>query len=164
MNVHVPAVVDCLVLIGAANFAPLLARRWLGARYAWPLDGGLTWRDGRPLLGHSKTWRGVIAAVVICVPVAMLLSLPWYSGMLAALAAMTGDCLSSFLKRRRGLAPSSQALGLDQLPEAILPALVLRAWLPLGAPEILLVGGLFFVGELLASRVLFALGLRDRPY
>ena len=38
-------------------------------------------------------------------------------GLLVAATAMAGDLLSSFLKRRLALAPSSQAIGLDQIPE-----------------------------------------------
>jgi CDP-2,3-bis-(O-geranylgeranyl)-sn-glycerol synthase len=78
--------------------------------------------------------------------------------------AMTGDLLSSFIKRRMNLAPGSQALGLDQIPESLLPVIACRWILPVTALDIVAVTGLFFFGELVASRALFALNIRDRPY
>jgi len=44
---------------------PILFARPLGARFARPVDGGIVLRDGHPLLGRSKTWRGLAAAVVL---------------------------------------------------------------------------------------------------
>lgn len=52
-----------LLLLAVANNAPIAAKRFLGHRWDFPLDGGIRLRDGRPLLGPSKTLRGVIAAV-----------------------------------------------------------------------------------------------------
>jgi hypothetical protein len=77
---------------------------------------------------------------------------------------MAGDCLSSFGKRRFRLEPSSMALGLDQIPESLLPTLVCSAYLPIGLLDILAIALLFFAGELALSRILFAIRLRDRPY
>src|SRR5271166_5320197 len=65
MSVHSLALVQSLVVISAANSAPPLCKRLLGARLARAIDGGLTLRDGYPLLGSSKTWRGLIAAIVL---------------------------------------------------------------------------------------------------
>ena len=53
-----------LLLLGAANTAPIVIKRVLGGRWNAPLDGGLRFVDGRPLLGPSKTVRGLVAAVV----------------------------------------------------------------------------------------------------
>jgi len=92
------------------------------------------------------------------------MGLPWRAGVLAGAAAMTGDCLASFVKRRIGLAASSMALGLDQIPESLLPAMSMRAYARLSAIDIILVVLVFFVGELALSRVFFRLGLRERPY
>ena len=41
-----------------------------------------------------------------------------------AAASMAGDLLASFLKRRFGLKVHAQAIGLDQIPEALLPLLL----------------------------------------
>ena len=91
-------------------------------------------------------------------------SLPWQLGALAAASAMAGDCLSSFIKRRFGLEPSSMTLGLDQVPELLFPAVACSAYLPLGPLDVALIVLVFSVGELATSRLFFAVGLRDRPY
>ena len=72
--------------------------------------------------------------------------------------------MASFLKRRLGLAVSSMALGLDQVPESLLPAISMRAYVHLTVIDIVMVVLIFFVSELASSRVLFRLGLRERPY
>jgi hypothetical protein len=89
--------------------------------------------------------------------------LPSTAGLLVS-RAMIGDLLSSFVKRRMKLVPGSMALALDQIPEPLLPAIAARWVLPVSVLDIVVVTGLFFVGELVASRVLFALNIRDRPY
>jgi CDP-2,3-bis-(O-geranylgeranyl)-sn-glycerol synthase len=77
---------------------------------------------------------------------------------------MLGDLFSSFVKRRLDMPPSSQAIGLDQLPEALFPLLASWKVLPVTLADIVVCVVLFFVGELVLSRLLFALRLRDRPY
>lgn len=153
-----------LVLVLVANGTPVLATRLLGQKLAWPLDCGLRLPDGRPLLGRSKTIRGVLLSILVTAAVAPLLGLPWWAGALAGGLAMVGDLLSSLLKRRLGLPSSSRALGLDQVPEALLPLLALQATMGLAAIDVLMATLLFWVGGLLLSRLLFALGIRDRPY
>jgi hypothetical protein len=64
-----------LLLLTLANTSPLVAKRLLGPRWAAPLDGGLRFFDGRPLLGASKTVRGVLVAVAACTLAAPLLGL-----------------------------------------------------------------------------------------
>jgi hypothetical protein len=41
-----------------ANGTPVLAKKILGERLAYPVDGGGEFVDDRPLLGRSKTIRG----------------------------------------------------------------------------------------------------------
>jgi hypothetical protein len=164
MSAHALAILQGLILISAANGAPVLFARLLGARFAHPIDGGIVLRDGHPLLGRSKTWRGLAAAVLLAACAAVLMSLPWQLGALAAASAMAGDCLSSFIKRRFGLEPSSMTLGLDQVPESLFPAVACSGYLPLGPLDVALIVLVFSVGELATSRLLFAIGLRDRPY
>ncbi len=164
MSAHALAIVQSLILISAANGAPVFVARLLGARFARPIDGGIVLRDGHPLLGRSKTWRGLAAAILLAACAAVLMSLPWHLGALAAASAMAGDCLSSLVKRRFGLEPSSMTLGLDQFPESLFPAIVCSAYLPLSRIDVLALVLAFSVGELAMSRLFFAVGLRDRPY
>jgi CDP-2,3-bis-(O-geranylgeranyl)-sn-glycerol synthase len=118
-------ILEALALVLWANGAPVLAGLLLGPRLAQPLDGGRSCNDGRPLLGHAKTWRGVGAAVLTTPLVAIVLGLAWWIGLIAALGAMSGDLASSFLKRRLGRLPSQPVWLLDQLPEALAPVLLL---------------------------------------
>ena len=95
---------------------------------------------------------------------AVLLGLGWKMGVLVGTMAMAGDLLSSFVKRRLGLAPSSQAIGLDQIPESLFPLLAACLLLPLTALDVAVATMLFFAGGLLLSRLLYKWHVRDRPY
>src|SRR6476469_9571173 len=106
-DLHVLSVLQVLALVGVANGAPVFAKKLLGGHLGLPLDGGLVLPDGRPLLGRSKTIRGVVLAVLSCAIAGPVVGLDVASGVLVGLAAMAGDAASSFIKRRLGLAPSS---------------------------------------------------------
>jgi CDP-2,3-bis-(O-geranylgeranyl)-sn-glycerol synthase len=157
-------VLKLLILVTVANGAPVIAKRVLGDRLAWPLDGEARFVDGKPLFGTSKTIRGIVLAVLATSVAAPLLGLTLATGALIGLGAMGGDLLSSFIKRRLGLKPSSRATGLDQIPESLIPVLLCRQELALSAIDIAAVVILFFVGEIVLSRLLFQLRIRDRPY
>ena len=161
---HPLAVLRVLVLIALANSVPVAAKTILGARFAWPLDGGIELPDGQPLFGRSKTIRGVLLGVLFAWVCAPLVGIGAALGAGIGALAMAGDLLSSFLKRRLRRPPSSQALGLDQVPESLFPLLACIGPLALTARDIAAGVAAFFVGELLLSRLLFRLHLRDRPY
>jgi CDP-2,3-bis-(O-geranylgeranyl)-sn-glycerol synthase len=161
---HFPALLQLLVLLTLANGAPVVAKKMFGDRFSVPLDGGLAFFDGRPVLGKSKTVRGIVVAIVATAAGAPLIGLDLATGAIVAAAAMAGDLLSSFVKRRLDFKPSSQALGLDQVPESLLPMLAARAALSLTAIDIAAGVAIFLVGELLLSRFLFQVHLRDEPY
>ena len=156
--------IKSLVLLTLANGAPLAAKKLLGGRSSYAVDAGLAFTDGRPLFGRTKTIRGIVLAIAAATAAAPLLGLEWTTGLLAGAAAMAGDLFSSFVKRRLDLKESSQAIGLDQIPESLFPLLACRETMGLSAAEIALGVAVFFVGELLLSRLLYAFRLRDRPY
>jgi CDP-diglyceride synthetase len=153
-----------VLLLALANGTPVIAKRIFGRRLARPLDGGITLPDRRPLFGRSKTIRGVLASIVVTTAGAPLVGLEPYVGAIMAAAAMAGDLFSSFVKRRLNFPPSSQALGLDQVPESLIPLLACRDALSLTALDIVLVVAIFFAGELFVSRLLYKVHLRDEPY
>ena len=157
-------VLQLLFLLMLANGTPVIAKKILGARLSYPLDGNLRFADRRPLLGRSKTVRGVVLAVLVTTGAAPVVGLSWITGLLVGSCAMAGDLISSFTKRRLDLPPSSRASGLDQIPEALLPLLACRSLLSLTAADIGLCVGLFFIGEVVFSRLLYLVRLRDRPY
>jgi CDP-2,3-bis-(O-geranylgeranyl)-sn-glycerol synthase len=157
-------VLQLLVLLMLANGAPLIGAKIFGERYSYPIDGNVRFVDGRPLFGRSKTIRGVVLSVVATTAGAVILGLGWEIGMLVGGFAMAGDLFSSFTKRRLNLPPSSRASGLDQVPESLLPLLACRSLLSLTVADIAVGVVIFFVGEVLLSRLLYAIHVRDRPY
>src|ERR1019366_4548987 len=92
--------------------------------------------DGQPLLGKSKTLRGLLFSVLASSLAAPLFGLDWQIGLVVGSAAMAGDFFSSFVKRRLNLAPSSRATGLDQIPESLLLLLACRGALSLSILDI----------------------------
>ena len=161
---HYVSILQLLVLLTAANGSPVIAKGILRTRFAQPLDGNIRFVDGKPLFGASKTVRGIAASILVTSACAPLLGLDWRIGALVATTAMAGDLLSSFIKRRLGMAPSSQAVGLDQVPESLFPFVACRQALSLTALDIVAGTAIFFLGEVLLSRLLFRWRVRDRPY
>jgi len=157
-------ILQLLFLLMIANGTPIIAKRIFGSYLSWPLDGGVSFFDGQPLFGRSKTIRGVAAAIIVTAAVAPLVGLNFSIGAIIAATAMFGDLLSSFTKRRLRLAASSKALALDQVPESLLPLLVCRNALSLSVVDIAICVIAFFVGEIVLSRILYRLHVRDRPY
>lgn len=161
---HLLLVARALLLLGVANGTPIFAKTILKKRFDAPIDFGLVLPDGEPLLGESKTFRGIVVAVACTVLAAPLLGIDWRLGAGIALLSMLGDLASSFVKRRLHLKPHSQAFGLDQLPEALLPLLLFKTALDLTYTDILAVTALFVAFEIVLSRLLFRLKVRDRPW
>jgi CDP-2,3-bis-(O-geranylgeranyl)-sn-glycerol synthase len=153
-----------LLLIIVSNGAPILGKAVLKKRWTYPLDGGRSFTDGRPLLGRSKTWRGVLLAITGAAVMAWLVGLPVEVGIAIGCFVVLGDTLSSFIKRRFGLPASSMALGLDQIPEALLPLVAFKTYFNLTWFAIMETVTGFLILELLLSYILFKLKVRDRPY
>jgi len=158
MQLHL--ILEFVLLLAIANGTPVMAEKLLGRFLSRPLDAGKTFIDGRPLFGASKTIRGIIAAVIATSACAPVLGVTWTIGSLVAVAAMVGDLISSFIKRRMGRPPSSRTLGLDQIPESLLPALACKSLLALTAADVISVVALFSTGGLILSRFLFKMRIR----
>ena len=135
----------------------------LGHR-GYPVDCGLTLSNGRRLFGSSKTWRGLAISIVATGLIAWLMGLGAAFGVVFAAFAMLGDLASSFIKRRLGMVAGDRALGLDQLPEGLLPAI--PAWWMLDAPwwVLVLAALVFSVLNIWGSPLLYRLGVRRRPH
>ena len=157
-------ILQILVLLTFANGTPIVAKKIFGSRFALPLDDGIIFFDGRPGFGASKTMRGIVVSILITSAIAPFIGLDLTIGAIVASSAMAGDLFSSFVKRRLNFPPSSQALGLDQVPESLFPMLACRDALSLTIADIALGVGIFFIGELILSRLLFRAHLRDEPY
>jgi len=155
---------ELLVLVIAANSAPVLARHVCGARLAAPIDGGRVLRDGRPLFGSSKTWRGLVAGGLASAALAPLLGLAPGLGLATGALALGGDLLASFIKRRRGYAASARAPVLDTQPEVLLPAIVLRSAYDMSWLEVAAAALGFHLIVRFSSPLLYRLRLRRRPW
>ena len=157
-------ILQFLSLLTVANGAPVIAKVILGDALAYPIDGGMHLFDGQPLFGSSKTIRGFVLSVAVTALCGSLVGVGWWTGVVVANAAMAGDLLSSFVKRRLKLPPSSRASGLDQVPESLLPVLACRNTLAFGLVDAVVIVAAFFAGEVLISRLLYRWHIRERPY
>ena len=153
-----------VALVATANSAPLVLRWASGDRAFYAIDAGIALADGKPLFGPSKTWAGLLAAILSSGLVAPLLSLPLEAGIHAGIAAMVGDLGTSFVKRRLDIRSSMPAPGLDQFAEAALPLVVLRGFIAFSWPDLFAALLLFIFGELTLAKILHHFGLRDRPF
>jgi hypothetical protein len=156
--------IKLLILISVANGVPIIAQNVFGRHLSFPVDCGTKFFDAQPVLGASKSIRGIALSLLATAIAAVFVGIFWLEGALIASAAMVGDLCSSFLKRRMRMPPSSMVVGLDQIPESLFPLLTCTPFLPLSAFDIAIVVACFFAGELLASRVLYRIHLRNRPY
>ena len=143
-----------VLLLVISNATPVILSLLAGRRWNRPLDGNRLFLDQRPLLGPSKTVRGVLGSVLVTALLAPLFSLTAIEGAGFALLAMTGDLCSSFIKRRLGIASSRSVPFLDQLPETVLPLWAMQAVLGAGTNEMVAAVAFFIVLDLLLSRLI----------
>ena len=153
-----------LMLIVVANASPILFRKLFKEKFNYAIDGGRVFFDGYRILGDGKTWQGLVAALLFTPVFALILSYSFLTGFLVGFYAMLGDSLSSFIKRRLGMHSSSMAPLLDQIPESLLPAIMLRHQFGLDWLSIFILIVIFFILELMLSYLFFKLGVRKHPY
>jgi CDP-diglyceride synthetase len=142
-----------LLLVVIANVAPWMTARCFFGRWRAPLDGGATLPDGSRLLGDHKTWRGLIVGTLACAGAARLLQYPLLLGIAFGLLSLAADGASSFIKRRLQLRPGAEIPGLDQLPEALVPLLVLSGPLGLQLTDSVVIALVFLLLDLAAVRL-----------
>lgn len=161
---HWTAIAQVLFLIAVSNGTPVVAGKLFGKKLSRALDDGALFPDGKPIFGPSKTLRGIIASVFLTTAAAPLIGLSLWLGLGAAVAAMIGDLMSSFVKRRLGMPPSSRATGLDQIPESLLPTLTCALPMNFTFEDVVSVIAIFLIGEIILSKILFKWRLRSQPY
>ena len=153
-----------LLIIIAANGAPIVLHKWLGQRLFYPIDMNWKFVDGKRLFGDAKTWLGVVGIILVSVVLSWLLGLGWITGAIAAIGVISGDLLSSFIKRRLGMRVSSMALGLDQIPESLFPFWMLMNTYNFTFLDITLAVLCFMALELVLSHLLYRWHVREKPY
>ena len=137
-----------VLLTVVANAAPLVISLLMGQRWNAPLDGCLRLYDERPVLGPSKTIRGLLASMLATALLASLLGFSPVTGAGFASLAMLGDTCSSFIKRRLGIASSRSVPLLDQLPESLLPLWLMQPIVGGTTAEILVTVAIFTLVDL----------------
>ena len=156
--------IDMLLLLLAANGAPVMGQFLFGSRGARPVDNGRTLGDGQPLFGASKTWRGLVLAIAACGAASALLGYGLGFGLVFSALSMAGDLISSFIKRRMGLAPGARSTALDQLPEALLPSGFAVIVMGLDWWWAIALSLAFMLGQMVISLPLYWLHIRKTPY
>lgn len=153
-----------LLLIIIANGAPIVTRKLFDGAFGQAIDLGYMLPDNRRLFGSSKTWRGVFSALFFTAVASWLLESTIETGLLIAVYAVCGDLCSSFIKRRLSMRPSSMAPLLDQVPESLLPAMMLRHDFDLDMASVFWLVLIFIIIELPLSHILYRWGVRNRPF
>jgi CDP-2,3-bis-(O-geranylgeranyl)-sn-glycerol synthase len=134
---HYVALAQVLILLSLANGSPVIAKR-IVVNYAAPVDRNARFFDERPLVGPSKTIRGIVISLLVTALGAIVLGLQFWLGLLVASTAMAGDLFSSLL--------------------------TCRSELSLTALDIAVACAVFFASQIIFSRLFFWLQWRDRPY
>ena len=142
-----------LILIAVANSVPWAVGRLLGRRWSAPIDSGVALHDGERLFGSHKTWRGLICGTLAAGLAGACTGLEFTLGAGVGAISLLADALSSAVKRRLRLAPGTEVLGIDQVPEALLPMLVFGQALQIGMPEVAAVTIVFMILDLLTMRL-----------
>ena len=155
---------EILLLILVANGAPILLSFIFSHRMALPVDLGFKLGDQQALFGKTKTWRGLIASLVFTILASVIIGLGIWTGFIISVLAMTGDLLSSFIKRRLKKPPSSQVFLLDQVPESLFPVFGVVSLYSLQLMQVIVIVVSFIIMEVVLSLILYRIGVRKRPY
>lgn len=168
---------------GLANAAPVFAAKLPGPKWLkTPLDLGKSWR-GKRLLGDNKTWRGLVAGILIATLVIALQKyyfthnlwvlehswfdyrpgIIWLLGPLFGLGALLGDAIESFFKRQRAVKPGQPWFPFDQIDYILGGLLASRFIVALPFSNYLWVLGTYFGLHLITVYVGYLLGFRERP-
>lgn len=150
-----------------ANMAPL----WYGGGKD-QIDGGKNWRDGRPILGKGKTWRGFYAALFVGAAVGIYsfgvlhktdALLAVWVGFLMGLGTMAGDLGGSFLKRRLNV-PSGAPFLTDQIGFMVGAILFTWPYLTLDIQDVVVALIITYVLHVFTNRVAYATKFKEVPW
>ncbi len=163
-----------------ANMAPVIVKRV--KLFDVRLDYGKTWKDGKPVFGEHKTWRGLVFGVLFAsvifaaqqrlyaydiwrsISLVDYPNLPAMLGVFFGFGAIMGDAVKSFFKRRRDIAPGKPWIPFDQL-DFIVGALLLASVyvvLPLWAYIVLLLISPLL--HILTNHIAFYLHIRNEKW
>jgi len=147
-----------------ANAAPVIFGR------GHPIDGGRNFRNGRPIFGPRKTFRGFFAGLIIGTLVGFIQGYFTENfkiillGFMLSLGALTGDLVESFIKRRLGCSPGASFPVADQL-DFILGAILFS--IPVSPPPLAMALTIVIITppiHLLTNFLAYLLGLKKEPW
>lgn len=168
---------------GAANAAPVFAAKIPALRRLnVPMDFGKSYKGTR-IFGANKTWRGLIAGIIVATLVIALqkylftrnlfvLELAWFDyrpfsvwllGPLFATGALLADAVESFFKRRSGIKPGDSWFPLDQIDYVIGGCLLSLPIVQLSLGKYVLVLLTWLGAHVVTVYVGYLTGIRDKP-
>lgn len=173
-----------LLPAAVANAAPVFAAKIpMFSKLDAPIDGGRK-LHGHDLLGPHKTWRGIIAGIILATLVlwiqqVLVANYGWATyvadgvdyaalptlilGPLFAIGALGGDAIESFFKRRMNIRSGGSWVPFDQLDYIIGSVLVTLFFVILTPMQYVWIFVVWFVMHLLVSYIGYKLGLKDEP-
>lgn len=157
-------ILEVILLILIANATPVLVSYFFDHEKSLSIDFGYKLNDQQYLFGESKTWRGLISSITMTGLISLYLNSNIWPGITIALLAMSGDLISSFIKRRLHKPASTKVTFLDQVPESLLPAFGAIYYYPLGLIHIIVISLSFTIIDILVSKILYQFGIRKKPY
>lgn len=133
------------------HFIPPLLSVMMGSKWNLPVDLDYPFIDGKPILGKHKTIRGVVGSIIGSATVAPAFGWSIFEGFILALAGVIGDLLTSFIKRRLNKPSGTIIPLLDQIPEGLLPLLLLKQWNQITLFLLVVILVIFSLGAYLGS-------------
>ncbi len=168
---------------GLANAAPVFAALIPGLRqFNAPMDAGRKYR-GKLIFGEHKTWRGLLAGIVVATLVNALQkylyvhtswaahlswfdyrpSIIWVLGPLFGLGVILADAIESFFKRQRNIGPGETWFPFDQTDYILGGCFFSLAVVQLSLAQFFWVMITWFGMHLLSVYIGHQLGIRDKP-
>jgi CDP-2,3-bis-(O-geranylgeranyl)-sn-glycerol synthase len=168
---------------GLANAAPVFAALLPGLRNLnTPMDLGKSYH-GKRIFGDHKTWRGLIAGIVMAtlviglqkylyVRTAWVPELSWFDyqssaiwllGPLFGLGVLLADAIESFFKRQRGIGPGKTWFPFDQTDYIVGGCLFSLPVVQLSLERYIWVLVTWFGLHLLSVYIGHRLGIREKP-
>jgi CDP-2,3-bis-(O-geranylgeranyl)-sn-glycerol synthase len=173
-----------LLPAAAANAIPVFAAAIPGLKQLdAPIDGGKTFR-GHALLGPHKTWRGIIAGIIIATLVLWLQQIlvtqfDWarfmagginYAalptlilGPLFAIGALGGDAIESFFKRQQNIKSGGTWIPFDQIDYIIGSVIITLFFVILTPIQYIWIFIIWFILHVASTFIGYKLGLKKDP-
>ncbi|HEX7484065.1 MAG TPA: CDP-archaeol synthase [Candidatus Saccharimonadales bacterium] len=173
-----------LLPAAAANAIPVFAAAIpFLKKYDAPIDGGKTFR-GHKILGPHKTWRGIIAGIIIAtlalwIQQILVADFAWAQfaaggidyatlpvlllGPLFAIGALGGDAVESFFKRQRRIQSGGTWVPFDQIDYIIGSVIVSLFFVTLTPMQYAWIFIIWFLMHIAATYIGYKLGLKKDP-